>query len=78
MCGITRADLCIHPRGRLKFGAGSILDGIKIESFGFSAPIGFGKGQVRALKHSEGAPSSCSKAYGDAESRQAPVRVGKR
>jgi hypothetical protein len=50
----------------VKFGAGRILDGINIENFGFSAPIGFGNGQVRALKHSVGAPSSCNKAYGEA------------
>jgi hypothetical protein len=60
----------------VKFGAGRILDGINIENFGFSAPIGFGNGQIRALKHSEGAPSSCNKVYGEAERCENIVTFG--
>ena len=58
MCGITSADLCMHPRGRVKLGAGINREGIKMECFGIAAPIALGNGHVRALRHSMGAPSS--------------------
>ena len=67
ICGTTKADLCIHPRGRLKFRTGRILEGMNIENFGFASPIGFGKGQVRELRSNSGAPSSCNNAYGEAD-----------
>lgn len=48
-----------------------------MENFGFSAPIGFGNGQVRALKHSAGAPSSCNKVYGEAKGGQILMYLGR-
>lgn len=47
-----------------------------MEYFGFAAPIGFGNGHVRTLRHNEGAPSSCNKAYGVAKRGQILLHCG--
>ncbi len=57
--------MCIHPRERLKLRTLRTLEGMNIERFGFSAPMDFGKGQVRALRSNSGDPSSCNSAYGE-------------